>query len=96
MNLKAVYRKKEDIVTRRIAGETILVPIRSNLADMQGIYSLNPVAEFIWEQLDGNQNLQQIRDGVTLSFDVASTAAQKDMIDFINQLLDQSIIEEVK
>ena len=96
MNLNTIFRKKEDVVTRSIAGETILVPIRDNLADMQGIYTLNPVAEYIWQQLDGKQNLQNIARGVSESFDVTPPEAGDDMVEFINQLLAGEIIEEVR
>ena len=95
MNVAAVYRKKGDTVTRHIAGETILVPIRNNLADMQGIFTLNPVAEYIWQQLDGQNNLAQIRDGITDSFEVDGPRAGEDMVEFIDQLLAQKIIEEM-
>jgi hypothetical protein len=46
-----VYRKKKDLVTREIAGETLIVPTRGNLADMQRIFALNGVAGFIWQHL---------------------------------------------
>jgi len=96
MNLNAIFRKKEDVVTRSIAGETILIPIRDNLADMQGIYTLNPVAEYIWQQLDGKQNLENIASGVSASFEAAPPETGEDMVEFINQLLTREIIEEVR
>ena len=36
---------------RVIAGETILVPLRQNLGDLESIYTLNGVGTFIWQQL---------------------------------------------
>jgi hypothetical protein len=47
-----VYRKKKDLVTREIAGETLIVPTRGNLADMQRIFALDGVAAFIWQHLE--------------------------------------------
>ena len=94
INLSSIYRKKEDIVTRSIAGETLLVPIRSNLADMQRIYGLNPAAENIWQQLDGKRNLTEIHNGLMANFDVEKEQAETDIREFISQLIEAGIIEE--
>jgi hypothetical protein len=96
MNLNSIYRKKEDIVTRQIAGETLLVPIRSQLADMQNIFALNSTAEFIWNQLDGKQNLEDILEGIGRQFDVEKEQAAPDLRDFITRLKEAGIIEELK
>jgi methyltransferase-like protein len=94
MNLMSVYQKKEDIVTRSIADETLLVPIRSQMADMQRIFALNPAAEFIWQQLDGKQKLENILEGITSNFNVEKVQAESDLQEFILQLIKEGIIEE--
>jgi methyltransferase-like protein len=95
MNLKSIFRKKEDIVTRQIAGETLLVPIRNQVADMQRIFALNPVAEYIWQQLDGKQNLENIHHGILANYEAEDDQAGSDLEEFIAQLLEAGIIEEV-
>ena len=86
------FRKKEEIVTRKIAGETILVPIRGSLADMQKIFSLNPVGEFIWQEINGQKNLQQISESIQSVFDVSQEEADTDVQDFITELLREGLI----
>ncbi len=54
------FKKKEEIVSREIAGETILVPIKGKLADMQRIFALDDVSEYIWQQLDGEKKVKDI------------------------------------
>ncbi|NIM17640.1 MAG: PqqD family peptide modification chaperone [Candidatus Aminicenantes bacterium] len=96
MNLHSIYRKKEDSVTRQIADETLLVPIRSRLADMQRIFALeSQVAEYIWQQLDGKQNLEEIHRGITSEFEVENGQASSDLQEFISQLMEAGLIEEV-
>jgi hypothetical protein len=91
--VREVYKKKDDIVYRKLAGETILVPISGRLADMQMIFALNPVGEFIWEELDGSRTLQQIREDIQSSFDVAREEANADLEAFIAELLKEGLIE---
>ena len=90
------FRRCEDVVSRRIAGETILVPIRGKLADMERLFALNPVAEYIWGQLDGQRGLAQIREGVLAEFDVAEEEADADIMAFIGELLQAGLIEAVE
>lgn len=83
------------MVTRRIAGETLLVPIRSQVADMQNIFALtHSTAEYIWQQLDGKQNLQHIHQGIMDNFQVENQQALSDLQEFISRLLEAGIIEE--
>lgn len=94
IDFSSVYRKQEEIVTREIAGETLLVPIRSNLADMQRIFGLNAVGEYIWQRLDGKRSLAEIRNEILDNFDVTGEQAKTDIHEFIGQLLEADIITE--
>ena len=87
-----IFTKKKEIVSRSIAGETILVPISGKLADMQRIFSLNPAAEYIWSQLNGERTLQEIRNSVLSAFDVSKNQADADIEEFIDTLLKENLI----
>lgn len=89
-----VLKKREDVVTREIAGETILVPIRGKLVDMQKIFCLDPVAAFIWEHLDGRRTLAAVRDAVLDKFDVQQERAEADIQEFVAQLAEADLIQE--
>ena len=85
------FRRNGDIVSRKIADEMFLVPVRGNIADMQRIFALNPVAEFIWQNL-GKKNLSDICEGVTSNFDVSQKQAEEDIHEFISELLEADLI----
>ncbi len=87
-----VFEKSGQIVTRKIADETLVVPIRGELANMQRIFSLNPVAEFVWEHLDGERSLEDIRREVISCFDVAKELAETDILEFIDELIKAELI----
>ncbi len=93
---KSVYKKRADVVSRDIAGETILVPIRGQLADMQRIFALNPVAQYIWEHLNGEQTLEEIRSGLIESFEIEEERAERDLHEFIDELLEADLIVGVE
>ena len=87
-----VFRKREEIVDREIAGETILVPIKGKLADMQRIFAVDDVAEYIWQHLDGERKVADIRDGVVDLYDVGKEQAEDDISEFIETLLKAELI----
>jgi len=89
-----IYRKNGDIVTRRIAGDLFLIPIRGKIADMQRIFVLNPVSECIWQELDGQKRLNEIRKSVVAKFDVEEKRADSDIREFIAELLEANLINE--
>jgi len=93
--LKSLFRRKEEIVARDIADEHILVPIQGDLANMQQIFALNPVAEFVWKELDGTRSAEQIAKQVTEEFDVEADQAEQDVREFLGELLAARLIEKL-
>lgn len=89
-----VLRKRDEVVSREIAGETILVPIRGKLVDMQRIFSVNPVGAHVWQQLDGRTSLAEIRDSVLDTFDVEKDQADVDIQEFVAELTEAELIVE--
>ena len=86
--------KNEDIVSRRIADELIIVPIRGKLADMQRIFALNPVAEYIWQALDDHRRLGDIRDHILSHYEIGKEQAEADILNFIDELRAADLIRE--
>ncbi|MEW6356548.1 MAG: PqqD family protein [Planctomycetota bacterium] len=90
-----VFRRRAEIVTRKIAGETILVPIRGKLADMQRLFALNPVAEYVWDRIDGKTTVGEIRQGILSDFETSEEEVDRDIKEFVKELLDADLVEEV-
>lgn len=89
-----IFKKNKDIVSRKIAEELFIVPVRGKLADMQRIFTLNPVAEYIWQALDGQKSLDDIRDHIVSHYDVDKEQADSDIVDFIEELKTADLIRE--
>ena len=82
-------------MTRQIAGETIIVPIRGKLADMQNIFAVNAVAGFIWERMDGQNTVDQLARAVAGHFEVHEDQARVDVLEFVNELSGAGLIEKL-
>lgn len=84
--MSKAYVRNDSIVSRKIDDETILVPIRQNVGDLNSIYTLNKVGARIWDLLDGEITLQEIVKKITEEFDVTTEQAEKDAEEFIDRL----------
>ena len=84
--LNTVYKKSDSIVSRRIADEFILVPIRQNVGDLESIYTLNETAARIWELIDGKMKVGEIREKMVEEFETTPEEAQKDIMEHLRQL----------
>lgn len=87
-----VFRRSEALVTREIAGETLLVPMRGKLAKLQRIFALNPVGAFIWQQLDGERDLAAIHEAVVEHFEVSTQEAREDLVEYVTVLREAELI----
>ena len=63
-----------------------MVPIRQNVGDLESIYTLNEVGAFIWELTEGKRKVKDIKEMIVEEFDVSPEEAEKDLIEFIQQL----------
>src|SRR5882672_10156327 len=82
-----------DVVARNIAGEHLLVPVRSGAAQMDYLFTADEVGSFIYALLDGRRTAPEIALLVTHEFDVTPERAQSDVVAFLETLLDARLVQ---
>ncbi len=88
------YGKDSSMVARAVAGETILVPIRQNVGDLQCMYTLNDVGSRIWELLDGGITVEEIVSTLTKEYEVETPQAKVDVDEFLAQMKEIGAVVE--
>jgi len=96
MELDAVFAKNDQVVSRKIVDELILVPMRKDVADTETLYTLNEVGARVYELIDGKRPLQEIMDTIVNEFEVAKQQAESDVTEFVAQLLEIESIHRVE
>ena len=86
------FVKEKDLVTRDVAGEEIIVPIKGHVGDLEGVFTLNEVGAMIWRLLDGQTTVRQLMEAVRNEYDVEAAEAEKDVVDFLRSLEDAGLI----
>ncbi len=93
--LEKRFAKDPSIVSRKIADEFILVPIRQKVGDVESIYTMDEVASRIWELIDGEKRVEEIREAIVGEFEVSPEEAEVDLIKFLQQLEEIGAVKEV-
>ncbi len=94
MELEDVYARNEEIISRRIVDELILVPLRKSVADMETLFTLNEVGARVYELIDSKRSVAVIVDDIVSEFAVTAEVAKSDVFEFIEQLLEVDAIRK--
>jgi len=89
-----VFSRAEGLVTRKILDETLVVPVRGTLADMDRIFSLSGAAAAVWEGIDGETSLEGLCRLVGERFDAPGEVIAADLGEFVESLLLAGLIVE--
>ena len=88
VTLAQAWGRSERIVPRKIGDEVVLVPLAGRGADIDSIYSLNRVAAFVWEALDGERTGEAVVGAVVARFEVERERAAADYLELVETLRD--------
>jgi CTP synthase (UTP-ammonia lyase) len=93
--MKERYQQDPSVVSRNIAGEVILVPIRQNLGDLESIFTLNDTAARAWSLMDGKHSVSEIQETIVNEYEVTPEQAGLDLLELIEQLQQIGAIQKV-
>ena len=80
------FKRNKNFVFRQIDNETILVPIKDNVGDMNCIYNLNELGAFIWQHIKCKNSVADIKKMILSEFEVSELQADADLNEFIQDL----------
>lgn len=93
--LAQTFIKTDDSVTRVIAGETLIVPVRAGVGDLDSIYTLNEVASRVWQLIDGQRGVREIARVISEEYDVAPEEAAQDSLELLESLAAVGLVRQV-
>jgi Coenzyme PQQ synthesis protein D (PqqD) len=86
------YIRSTAAVSRKIAEETLVVPIRGKVGDLNCIFSLNPLGSELWNQMQQEFSAAELTDWVLERYDVTPEVAASDVAAFLKDLESVSLI----
>jgi hypothetical protein len=90
-----MLRRSQDVVCRQVGPESILVPVRSNVGNLDFVYTLSPVAARIWALLDGTRSLDAVIETICLEYDIDRATAAADVEELVTSLTAATLLAEL-
>jgi len=95
--INVFYTVSENVVTREIEDEVIIVPLVSGMGNLEDeLYSLNETGKAIWKKLDGTRDLKTVIRELALEFEASLGEVEEDVMGLTRELLDRGMLVEVQ
>ena len=93
------WRRASSVSARRVAGETVLVPLAARTSDPEfksaRLFVLNETGEFLWSLLDSPRSSIELAQNLTLEFETAAGRAHSDVEVFLSALRDIGAVRQI-
>ncbi len=86
------YVRSDSVVSRVIAGETLVVPVRKGVGDLASIYSLNQVATSIWQAIARPRSKDEIVELIEQEFEGERQQVDQDVDAFLAEMRSAGLI----
>jgi len=88
MDLNKQITFADTVFAQEVDGEMVLLDMNS-----ENYFGLDEVGSTIWQTMGKGKSLQEVLNALLEEYEVESDVLEKDLIRFVNQLLDNHLIE---
>jgi hypothetical protein len=89
------HTRSTTIVSRDVAGETIVVPICRGVGDLDSVYTFNPVGRSLWRLLENGHSVEELAIWVATHYEVDEQQAVADVQSYLSELLEVGLVRTV-
>ncbi len=88
-----VFAHRGEFALRQVGGESILVPIRNHVGELDSVFVLTAVAARIWQLFDGVRDVDSIITVICSEYDVQADVARADLEELLTSLTSADLVE---
>jgi Coenzyme PQQ synthesis protein D (PqqD) len=92
LNSGVRFIRNQEVVSRKIDGELLIVPIRSGVGDLNSLYTLNAVGSVLWDFMTEGHTVGEMVQRICEEFEVTKTQARKDIEVFLDSLVEEKLV----
>src|SRR5438552_15944788 len=82
-----VFFRSQSVVSRIVAGETLIVSIGGRVGYLASIYSFNGTGSLIWQMLESPRTAVELVEAVAQEFEVERVRAEQDVKGLVRERL---------
>lgn len=90
-----VYKANPNIVMREVDGDCLLIPTGNDIA-INGLITLNPIAQFLWQQFQTPSTIPEVLAKAKEKYDDKEGCMERDIRCFVNDYIGINFIMEDK
>lgn len=87
------YFRNPKLVSRQLGDETLVVPIRGGVGDLNAIFSFNALGSDLWKLMAEGISGRQMADWVVAQYDVSREQAEADIAAFLSELSAAGLVD---
>jgi Coenzyme PQQ synthesis protein D (PqqD) len=91
--LAGVNLRSRKVVSRVVADEAIVVPIREGFAQASGVYTFNESGTTIWLMIESGRSAAEVAAYLESEYDISAEQAFEDTRQFLAALAEEGLIE---
>lgn len=92
-SVPASIRRSRDVVSRVVAEEAIVVPIRRGVADMDSIFTFNEAGTKLWAMIEASRSAADLAAHLESEYGLSAEKAAADTQQFLADLIDAGLVE---
>lgn len=89
------HTRNTAIVSREVAGETIVVPICRGVGDLDSVYTFNPVGRSLWRLLENSHSVEELANWVATHYEVDAKQALLDVQSYLAELQEIGLVRTI-
>ena len=84
---------KEGFITKKVAGDVIVIPAEQALVDFKAIITLNETGAYLWELLKEDISKEKLLENVLKEYDADEKILSADIDEFLSVLEEKGLLE---
>lgn len=84
---------KKQLIKRKLAKDTVLVPVGKTIYDSNGLFVLNGAGAFLWDHLETAESEEELLALLLDKYETTEEVAGQDLHDFLDKLRGMGILE---
>ncbi len=84
---------KEGFITKKVAGDVIVIPAEQALVDFKAIITLNETGAYLWELLREDTSKEKLLENMLKEYDADEKILSADIDEFLSVLEEKGLLE---
>jgi Coenzyme PQQ synthesis protein D (PqqD) len=86
-------QRSQNVVSRVVADEAIVVPIRRGAADMDSIFTFNETGTMLWAMIEAKRNATELAAHLQTEYGLSAEEAAADIEKFLADLSEAGLVD---